>query len=333
MGPLPEPRAQTEEVLRQATAAGVAVTAIVGEAHRIGSLSWRVLWPRRIIATDESVPNNASVVLLVEQSGVRLLLAGDIEPAAQRALLGAGDENLRVDVLKVPHHGSRYQEPAFFAAVAPRVAITSVGADNDYGHPSAATEHHQQPWRPSPAHRPRRRCRRRRDSETLRVVARGGTGDASPRRLWGTSRLRRPPSPRATPPPCQWVRDRSVAMTAPVTLVVGPEELLAERAVSGLVAAARTTDPDVIVHDIPATEISAGRLAELVSPSLFGGTIVVVVRGAQDLSADVAKEFIAYLAAPRRTSPSFSRAQGGGAKGKAVLRGGSARERDVDRVC
>ena len=83
--------------------------AIVGEAHRIGSLSWRVLWPRRIIATDESVPNNASVVLLVEQSGVRLLLAGDIEPAAQRALLGAGDENLRVDVLKVPHHGSRYR--------------------------------------------------------------------------------------------------------------------------------------------------------------------------------------------------------------------------------
>ena len=32
-------------------------------------------------------------------------------------------------------------------------------------------------------------------------------------------------------------------MTAPVTLVVGPEELLAERAVSGLVAAARTTTP------------------------------------------------------------------------------------------
>jgi competence protein ComEC len=182
VGPLPEPRAQTEEVLRQATAAGVPVTAaIVGEAHRIGSLLWRVLWPRRIIATDESVPNNASVVLLVEQSGVRLLLAGDIEPAAQRALLGAGDENLRVDVLKVPHHGSRYQEPAFFAAVAPRVAITSVGADNDYGHPSAATEHLI-----SSLGAQARRTDRDGDvavvgtSETLRVVARGGTGDASP---------------------------------------------------------------------------------------------------------------------------------------------------------
>jgi competence protein ComEC len=99
-----------------------------------------VLWPRRIIATDESVPNNASVVLLVERSGVRMLLGGDIEPAAQRALLGAESQNLRADVLKVPHHGSRYQEPAFLAAVAPRVAITSVGLDNDYGHPSAATE-------------------------------------------------------------------------------------------------------------------------------------------------------------------------------------------------
>ena len=150
------------------------------------------------------MPNNASVVLLVEQSGVRLLLAGDIEPAAQRALLGAGDENLRVDVLKVPHHGSRYQEPAFFAAVAPRVAITSVGADNDYGHPSAATEHLI-----SSLGAQARRTDRDGDvavvgtSETLRVVARGGTGDAIPRRRWGTSRLRRPPSPGATPPPCR----------------------------------------------------------------------------------------------------------------------------------
>ena len=118
-------------------------------------------------------------------------------------------------------------------------------------------------------------------------------------------------------------------MTAPVTLVVGPEELLAERAVSGLVAAARTTDPDVIVHDIPATEISAGRLAELVSPSLFGGTIVVGARCAGPVRR-CCKEFIAYLAAPRRTSPCFRTR--GRREGAAASRRLSA-PRDVDRVC
>jgi competence protein ComEC len=141
VSPHPEPREQASDVERAAAAADIVVVpARVGERRHVGPLSWQVLWPRRIIATDESVPNNASVVLLVERSGVRMLLGGDIEPAAQRALLGAESQNLRADVLKVPHHGSRYQEPAFLAAVAPRVAITSVGLDNDYGHPSAATE-------------------------------------------------------------------------------------------------------------------------------------------------------------------------------------------------
>ncbi len=48
-----------------------------------------------------SVPNNASVVLLAERQGVRMLLTGDIEPPAQRALLPAMTG--AVDVLKVPH--------------------------------------------------------------------------------------------------------------------------------------------------------------------------------------------------------------------------------------
>jgi DNA polymerase-3 subunit delta len=107
-------------------------------------------------------------------------------------------------------------------------------------------------------------------------------------------------------------------MTAPVTLVVGPEELLAERAVTGVVAAARTDDPDVLVHDVQAADLSGGRLAELVSPSLFGGTIVVVVRNAQDLPSDVARELTAYLAAPAEDVV-LVLVHKGGAKGKAVL--------------
>jgi competence protein ComEC len=41
-------------------------------------------------------------------------------------------------VLKVAHHGSAYQEAAFLDAVAPSVAMVSVGAGNEYGHPNPA---------------------------------------------------------------------------------------------------------------------------------------------------------------------------------------------------
>ena len=61
---------------------------------------------------DGSTANDASVVLLVEVAGVRLLLTGDVEPEAQAALARAWP-GLRVDVLKVPHHGSRYQDLDF----------------------------------------------------------------------------------------------------------------------------------------------------------------------------------------------------------------------------
>jgi len=44
--------------------------------------------------------------------------------------------DLAADVLKVPHHGSRYSSPRFLAAVRPRVAVVCVGAGNRYGHPS-----------------------------------------------------------------------------------------------------------------------------------------------------------------------------------------------------
>ena len=44
-----------------------------------------------------------------------------------------------VDVLKVPHHGSRYQDPGLLTGLGARVALVSVGADNDYGHPAPET--------------------------------------------------------------------------------------------------------------------------------------------------------------------------------------------------
>ncbi|MCW2854070.1 MAG: internalization-related competence protein ComEC/Rec2, partial [Nocardioides sp.] len=105
----------------------------------LGGVTLQVLWPppdrTQVGAGDGSRANDASVVLLVEVRGVRLLLTGDLEPEGQAALAGtlAG---LDVDVLKVPHHGSRYQDLDFLTSLDAEVALVSVGADNDYGHPA-----------------------------------------------------------------------------------------------------------------------------------------------------------------------------------------------------
>ncbi|SFD68403.1 competence protein ComEC [Actinopolyspora alba] len=79
--------------------------------------------------------NDASVVLRANTPAGRVLLTGDIELAGQRELLSA-DVRLDAEVLKVPHHGSRYTSDEFLRAVSPRVALISVGHGNDYGHPS-----------------------------------------------------------------------------------------------------------------------------------------------------------------------------------------------------
>jgi competence protein ComEC len=69
-----------------------------------------------------------------------VLLTGDVEAAAEAALLG-DPRALASAVLKVPHHGSRTSStPAFVAAVAPRVAVISVGADNRYRLPAPEVE-------------------------------------------------------------------------------------------------------------------------------------------------------------------------------------------------
>jgi competence protein ComEC len=138
VGPLADPAAEVTRVARWAEDHGVPVTRpAVGEIRRAGALSWRVLWPARLIR-EGSPPNNASLAILAEVDGIRLLLTGDVEPPAQRALLRA-EPGLRADVLKVPHHGSAHQDSHFLRTVGARVAVVCVGEGNDYGHPAAAT--------------------------------------------------------------------------------------------------------------------------------------------------------------------------------------------------
>jgi competence protein ComEC len=108
----------------------------------VGDVTLQVLWPTPDSPTtgpgDGSTANEASVVLLAEVRGVRLLLTGDIEPEGQQALARMVP-GLEVDVVKVPHHGSRYQDLDWLDSLHARLAVVSVGADNDYGHPAAET--------------------------------------------------------------------------------------------------------------------------------------------------------------------------------------------------
>jgi competence protein ComEC len=45
----------------------------------------------------------------------------------------------RVDIYKVCHHGSKYQDPEFMSHLSPAIAMISVGAGNTYGHPAPQT--------------------------------------------------------------------------------------------------------------------------------------------------------------------------------------------------
>ena len=83
------------------------------------------------------------------------------------------------------------------------------------------------------------------------------------------------------------------APVPPLHLVLGDEELLAERAIAQVVAAVRrhADRPDIPVDRLRAGEIDAGELAELLSPSLFADERVLVL----DSAADAGKDAVALI--------------------------------------
>lgn len=106
--------------------------------------------------------------------------------------------------------------------------------------------------------------------------------------------------------------------TAAVTVIVGEEELLVERAIAVCVAAAREAGGDV--RELVATELEPGQLAELTSPSLFGDEPLLVLRDAEQAGKDVADELIAACRdAADADEARLVLVHRGGARGKAVL--------------
>lgn len=111
---------------------GVALTTPEpGDGFSLGAAHVAFLGPLRAAPDD----NNNSLVLRIDHGDDSFLFTGDAERAEESDLLSSGAD-LKVDVLKVGHHGSAgASSPAFLAAVAPRYAVISVG-DNSYGHPT-----------------------------------------------------------------------------------------------------------------------------------------------------------------------------------------------------
>ncbi len=116
---------------------------------------------------------------------------------------------------------------------------------------------------------------------------------------------------------------------APVTVIVGEEELLVERAVRATITEAAkvlSTEADVAatglagsdVHDVRAADLSPGELTALAAPSLFGSGCVIVVRSAQDAAKEVAAELARRVATPEADVLLVITHSGGG-RNKALL--------------
>ena len=135
-----------------------------GQRWAWDGVRFEVLWPLEAPAPRENAAgakrNGTSCVLRVDAAGRRLLLTGDIESPQEAQLLRLAGEaravtetgtetepetetetkakanDLRVEVLVVPHHGSRTSSStAFVQATAPRVAALQSGHLNRFGHP------------------------------------------------------------------------------------------------------------------------------------------------------------------------------------------------------
>jgi beta-lactamase superfamily II metal-dependent hydrolase len=84
--------------------------------------------------------NVNSVVCKAAWQSVSVLFTGDITARAETVLTLMPDINLAADILKVPHHGSRYSSTSLFLQVVdPVYAVISCGVDNPYGHPHMET--------------------------------------------------------------------------------------------------------------------------------------------------------------------------------------------------
>jgi competence protein ComEC len=125
-------------------AASQLIEAGAGLTGQLGQFTWKVLSPHQGAAEAED-SNDGSVTMLFESPVVKVLTLADLGEKGQMRLaresagwLGNGFGSVPL-VVKVSHHGSADQYPELYEALKPEVALISVGAHNDYGHPTRRT--------------------------------------------------------------------------------------------------------------------------------------------------------------------------------------------------
>jgi competence protein ComEC len=102
-----------------------------------GPVTVEVLWPQGQWADEQtSDPNNSSIAIVLRTPDYSLFAGGDMEPLTQAQIAPLVG---RVDIYKVCHHGSRFQDESFTRALSPTISVISVGAGNSYGHPAPQT--------------------------------------------------------------------------------------------------------------------------------------------------------------------------------------------------
>jgi competence protein ComEC len=115
------------------------VTVQKGLTAQVGDVRLEVLWPESTTRVFEELPgegsaiNNSSIAVIAQTSDWSLFSAGDLEPPAQHELINLVRP---IDIYKFSHHGSKYQDEGLIKALAPQIALISVGAKNPYGHPA-----------------------------------------------------------------------------------------------------------------------------------------------------------------------------------------------------
>ena len=106
-----------------------------GDVLKIGCIKISIIHPENKLMINNPMNNN-SIVCKVEYNSFSMLLTGDIEMEAEELILRK-NINLKADVLKVAHHGSKTSTTGeFLKAINPKVALIGVGKNNNFGHPS-----------------------------------------------------------------------------------------------------------------------------------------------------------------------------------------------------
>lgn len=124
------------EFIKKAKARSVRfITVLKGDRVLSGAGILRVLSPNNSFASGKNA-NESAIVEKITINGISALFTADIDKKVETSLASLGKE-LRAEILKVAHHGSKYSSDLrFISSVSPSLSVIEVGARNTYGHPT-----------------------------------------------------------------------------------------------------------------------------------------------------------------------------------------------------